>query len=187
MEKLCFLSSMSSSEWASWVQAFGSIAAILGAAGIAIWQSREQHKNSLLLIHTENKLSQIERAKTILSLSKNCSNLVAHYSTKFSDRDVMCKISERRIYFDLNELKIIENAVVSISLESLPHQLVSLTLMVSSTVRQCRENIEEVLRCYREIDATQFNDFHNVLLQMQSSIKLTCADLEKEIEKMKLA
>lgn len=46
---------MPRSDWAAWVQAVGSIAAIFGAAGVAIWQARKQHKNSLDLVRSERQ------------------------------------------------------------------------------------------------------------------------------------
>jgi phosphoribosylcarboxyaminoimidazole (NCAIR) mutase len=46
---------MPRSDWAAWVQAVGSIAAIFGAAGVAIWQAHRQHKNSLDLVRSERQ------------------------------------------------------------------------------------------------------------------------------------
>ena len=43
MNTLCFASNLTSTEWAAWLQAIGSILAILGATGIAVWQARKQH------------------------------------------------------------------------------------------------------------------------------------------------
>lgn len=44
---------MPRSDWAAWVQAIGSIAAVFGAAGVAIWQAHKQHQNSLDLVRAE--------------------------------------------------------------------------------------------------------------------------------------
>ena len=46
---------MPRSDWAAWVQALGSVAAIVGAAGVAIWQAHKQHKNSLDLVRGERQ------------------------------------------------------------------------------------------------------------------------------------
>lgn len=46
---------MPRSDWAAWVQAVGSIAAIFGAAGVAKWQARKQHKSSLDLVRAEQQ------------------------------------------------------------------------------------------------------------------------------------
>jgi len=43
MNELCFLSGLTSGEWASWVQAVGSVAAICVSAVVVVWQVRKQH------------------------------------------------------------------------------------------------------------------------------------------------
>jgi hypothetical protein len=48
-------SNLTSSEWAAWIQALGSVLAIGAAARLAIYQSREQHKSALAL-HNREKL-----------------------------------------------------------------------------------------------------------------------------------
>ena len=83
MQELCFISGMTSSEWASWVQAIGSIAAIFGAAGVAIWQSNKQQKNSLALLRTEQRLTRTELARALLTLSTNCQRAIAHCAAQF--------------------------------------------------------------------------------------------------------
>jgi hypothetical protein len=46
---------MPRSDWAAWVQAIGSIAAIFGAAGVAIWQAHKQHMNSVDVVQSERQ------------------------------------------------------------------------------------------------------------------------------------
>lgn len=183
MNQLCFLSDMTSSEWAAWVQAIGSIAAIFGAAGIAIWQSRKQHHSALELLRTEQRLSRTELARALLSLSKNCLRLLDYAATQFPTRDAIHNVAEGRVHFDFNELSVVEGAVRDIPLHSLPHGLVSLTMMVSSSVRQFRENIEFALKSHRTMDANEFEKLFRVLAEMRESLKLTCVDIEAETER----
>lgn len=61
------LSEMSSSEVASWVQAFGSIGAIMGAFAVANWQSRKQQ------IHREQ-----EKSDRLLSLYAVIESAASH-------------------------------------------------------------------------------------------------------------
>ena len=181
MNQLCFLSNLTSSEWAAWVQAVGSIAAILGSVGVAIWQAGRLHKNSLELLRTEKRLGRTELAQALLSLGTNCLRLLEHCAAQFPDRESVHNAAEGRVHFDLNELKIVEGAVHAIPLHSLPHKLVSLTMMVSSTVRQFRENVEFALQSHRSMDAAEFEKLFAVLTQMQASLKLTCADIQTEV------
>lgn len=183
MNQLCFLSYMTSSELAAWVQAVGSIAAIFGAAGIAIWQSGKQHRNALELQRTEQRFSRIELAKALLSLSQNCLRLVDHSATQLPDRQAIYNIVEGKVQFDFNELCVVERAVRDIPLHSLPHRLVSLTMMVSSSVRQFRENIEFALESHRTMDSNEFEKLFRVLGEMRVSLKLTCGDIESEVKR----
>lgn len=183
MNQLCFLSEMTSSEWAAWVQAVGSIAAVFGAAGIAIWQARQQHKNSLALLRTEQRLGRVELAKALLSLSQNCLRLLDHLAAQFPDREAVYNIAEGKVHVDFNELSVVEGAVHDIPLHSLPHGLVSLTMMVSSTVRQFRENVDFALQSHRTMDANEFKKLFRVLADMRASLKLTCNDIEAEVKR----
>ena len=184
MSRLCFLSTLTSSEWASWVQAFGSIAAIVGAAWIAIWQSKRQHENALELTRVEHRLTRTELAKALLSLSTNCLKALSHCAAQFPDRSSVQNIAKGDPHYDLNELKVIEGAVREIPLHTLPHQLVHLTMIVSSTVRQFRENVEFALMSHRSMDAEAFDKFFVVLAELKESLRLTCADIQTAVSKL---
>lgn len=176
---------LTSAEWASWVQAFGSIAAIIGATCIAIWQSRRQHDNSLAVMRAEHRLARTELAQALLALSVNCLSAIEHATRQFQSREAVHRIADNETHFDFNELRTIESAVIGIPLHSLPHRLVPLTMILSSTVRQFREKVESVLRFHRQMDATAFQDFFSVLEEMQESLSLTCKDIQLEVESAK--
>lgn len=59
MTTLCFLSNMTSAEIAAWVQAVGAIFAIIGAAAIAIYQSKSQHRSALELHRIELRTASV--------------------------------------------------------------------------------------------------------------------------------
>ncbi|WP_374515337.1 hypothetical protein [Niveibacterium sp.] len=183
MNELCFLSNLSSSEWASWVQAIGSIAAIAGAVGIAIWQAKQQHKASLDLLRAERRMARVEAAKAFLSLSTGALRLLQHSAEAFPDRESVHDTAEGRKFFDLGELKVIEGAVQAISLQSLPHELVRLAMIVSSTVRQFRENVELSIQRHRQMDAENFKQFFDALAGLSQSLKLTCDDIKNEVHR----
>jgi len=60
MHNLCFMSNLSSEEWAAWVQAIGSIAAIFAA----IWIASRQHRNAV----TRERGRQVAQAKQVARL-----------------------------------------------------------------------------------------------------------------------
>ncbi|MEK8034989.1 hypothetical protein AACH06_29590 [Ideonella sp. DXS29W] len=181
MSELCLLTNLSSSEWAAWVQAVGSIAAIIGAAGIAVWQSRKQHQNSIELLRAENRFTRTELARSFLSLSSNCRIAMGHAAGKLKNREAVHAIAEGQVHFDFEELKVIEGAVRAIPLHTLPSSLVGLTMIVSSTVRQFREKVQSALDAYRSMDGAAFEDFFRTLAEMQESLEASCADIRTKL------
>ena len=183
MNRLCFLTNLTSAEWAAWFQALGSIAAIIGAAWIAIWQSRRQHESSLEIMREERRHTRNESALTLLALSTSCVRALDHVVQQFPDREAVHRVGAQDAHFDFNELCIIEGAVLSVPLHSLPHSLVPLAMIVNSTVRQFREKVESALRTYRQMNAAAFDDFFFTVTQMQGSLSVTCADIEAEVRR----
>jgi hypothetical protein len=76
MTTLCFPSALTSSEWAAWVQAVGSILAVLGAASIAVWQARERNASAL-------RLQSKERAE-------RCNDLALALYVELAERVARC-------------------------------------------------------------------------------------------------
>lgn len=90
---LCLSLDMTSVEWAAWVQAIGSILAIVGAVGIAIWQSRRQHRSAVELIAHEQAHQKYELATTLHTLSSNCLKAMKHLSEQVSSREKVHEIA----------------------------------------------------------------------------------------------
>ena len=183
MNQLCFLSDLTSSEWAAWVQAVGSIVAIAGSVGIAIWQSKQQHKASMALLLAEKRFARIELAKAILSLSTSALQLLKYSTKAFPDRQSVHDTAEGRRHFDFGELRVVEGAIQAVPLHTLPHELVQLTMIVNSTVRQFRENIEFAIQTYRQMDADAFNTFFETLSTLTDSLSRSCDDIKTEVRR----
>lgn len=183
LNQLCFLSDLTSSEWAAWVQAVGSIVAIAGSVGIAIWQSKQQHKASMALLLAEKRFARIELAKAILSLSTSALQLLKYSTKAFPDRQSVHDTAEGRRHFDFGELRVVEGAIQAVPLHTLPHELVQLTMIVNSTVRQFRENIEFAIQTYRQMDADAFNTFFETLSTLTDSLSRSCDDIKTEVRR----
>ncbi len=182
MATLCFSSNLTSAECAAWVQAIGSILAILGAVGIAVWQARKQHNNALALHFAERRHSKTELAMTLSVLAQNCSRVIVFLTGQVNDRQAVHDIAEGHIHFDLGELARLDAAISGIPVYSLPSSLVTPTMILSATVRQFREKVEMVLRTQRSMDGAAFEDFFRVLDEMNMSLKATCKDIATEVE-----
>ena len=132
MNILCFASNLTSEELAAWVQAIGTILAILAAAGIAIWQSNEQHKLARIMHKEERRHDRNEQAKTLLALCRSCTNVVKHIRKQLQDRDAVHRIAEKNEYFDIGDLQVLVSAVTTIPLHALPDTLVTHALVLGS-------------------------------------------------------
>ena len=111
MFRLCFMSNLTSSEWAAWVQAIGSIIAILGAAGIAVWQARKQYKNALAIQAAEKRHEEIEKAKNILALARNCSKTINYITDELNSPQSIYMVAKRHKQIDLVELLRVDAAI----------------------------------------------------------------------------
>ena len=183
MNQLCLFTNLTSAEWAAWVQAVGSVAAVAAAIWIASAQSSRQHKTSMQVLREEHRLARIELARTLLALSMNCQKLVKHITGQMPDRSTIHRIATGEAHLDLRELRILESAVDGIPLHSLPHTLVSFTMILGSTIRQFREKVEAALHFHREMDAKAFEKFFEMLGQMNRSLAATCEDISNEVKR----
>ena len=185
MNNLCLMTNLTSAELAAWVQAVGSVLAIVAAALIAIWQSRSQHRSAMQLHRAEQRHARVELSKTLSMLAKNCAKAVAYSSARLRDRESVYSIAEGDMHFDLGELRRIDNAIAGIPLYSLPDTLVTSTMILSATVRQFIEKVEMALRLHRQMDADAFEDLFRTIGEMNKSLKKTCEDIETEVDRVK--
>lgn len=184
MDTLCFATNMTSSEWASWVQAIGSILAIGAAAGIAIWQSRQQHKSAVELRRQEFRHASLESAKTLLKLATNCAKMAEYFVQQLASRDAVHQIGSGERHLNLEELRALQNWVSGIPVYQLPDVLVSPAMALESLIRQLNQAIEAALRAHRNMDAADFERFFNHLGKFSNDLALTRGDIELELGRL---
>lgn len=184
MQTLCFLSNLTSAEWAAWAQAFGSIAAIFGAAWIATHQAKIQHRNALELHNTEQRSAKLDLGKTLSVLATNSAKAMTHISEQLKDRESVYNAAEGLVHCDIGEIERINAYIEAVPLHTIPYPLVTPTMVLGSTVRQFKEKVEMALRLHRQMDANMFEDFFRTLSQMNTSIAATCNDIESELKRL---
>lgn len=184
MNELCFSTNLSSTELAAWIQAIGSVVAILAAAGIAIYQARVQHRNSLALHMKEKQTERADITKTLSVLATNASKAMTYVSNKLNDRSAVHRAGEGEITCGIGELYRIDNYLNSIPLHNVPHSMVTLTMILGSTVRQFKEKVETTLNLHRKMDGDMFEDFFKTIAEMNTSIDATCRDIDAEVKQL---
>ena len=184
MNTLCFSSSLTSAELAAWVQAVGSILAIFGAAGIAVWVARTQHNNALALHAAEQRHARTELAKTLSVLAQNCAKAVAHVAGQLHSKYAIYEIADGRVHCDRGEIGRLDSAIEGIPLYSLASALVTPTIILSAIVRQFLEKVEMVLSAHRNMDGSDFEAFFREVSEMNDSMSATCDDIALEVERI---
>ncbi|WP_175658216.1 hypothetical protein [Burkholderia vietnamiensis] len=169
------------SDWPAWVQAVGSILAIVGSVGVAIWQSRKAQEQTLFTIEQQRKADHLRSARTLIEIAKAALKLQAHVANILNSREAIYNAAPDRLPFDLPEVVALERALNKIEIHTLPAELVSLALIVAATFRQFHIKVEMVLDTHRQMDAAAFDDFVDVMKQMQESMRLTVSDLEAQL------
>ncbi|HRH80249.1 MAG TPA: hypothetical protein PLW81_04320 [Thiobacillaceae bacterium] len=183
MTTLCLVTDLTSSELAAWVQAVGSIAAILGSVGIAIWQASKQHKSALAVHSAEQRSAREEVSKTLSVLATNCLKAMDYLNREINSSEAVYDIAEGGKYFDIFQLERLDQAIANIPLHSLPSPLVTPAMLLGATIRQHRNKVEQVLRVHRTMNANDFADFFKTLEEMKASLALTCNDINKEVSR----
>lgn len=182
MNTLCISTSLTSTELAAWVQAIGTILAVLAAAGIAVYQSKKQHQSSLATLKEERRHARLEQAETLLELCRNCTKAANYFTEQMNDRESVYKIAKKETYFDFGELNTLVNATTNIPLYSLPSILLTHAMVLGATVRQVKQIVDMAIELHRKLDSAQFEKIFRTLGEMAKSLELTCGDIEEAVE-----
>lgn len=182
MNVLCFSTNLDSTELAAWVQAIGTIVAVIAAAGIAIWQSRKQHDSALALHNAEQRHFQAELAKTLLVLCRNCTGAAKRFVSMTNNREAISKVAIGEKFFDFEELGALQTYVSSVPLHSLPSRLVGPAMALGATIRQFRQCIKLAIELHRSMDAFQFELHFTNMNKAIESLEGICGDIEKVLK-----
>ena len=104
-----------------------------------------------------------------------------HIANQLIDQDCVHKAAEGLFPCDVGELRRIDTYLSTIPLHTVPHSMVTLTMILGSTVRQFKEKVEMVLQHHRKMDANMFGDFFRTISEMNTSIEATCKNIDAEV------
>lgn len=173
------------SDWPAWVQAVGSVAAILASVRIAAWQARKTQAQTLFVIEQQGRAEYLRSARTLVEMAKAVLKVQAHVAKKLCSRESIGAAAEDRLAFDWPEVIALERALNQVEIHRLPAELVSLSLILAATVRQFRIKVEMALDTHRQMDAAAMVDFQAVMQEMAESLRLTVSDLEGHLSELR--
>lgn len=168
----------SSSDIAAWVQAIGSILAILGAVAVAIWQSKKAQEHTLYAIDQQRKSNDLEMANTLIELAANALKLQKHMAEKLDTREKIYTAAEDRLPFDMPMVYALQRSLDKIELHRLQAKFIPHALMIAETFRQVRIKLDMVFDTHRQMDAAAFADFFRTMTQMQDSMRSTVGEMK---------
>lgn len=158
MQTLCFMSDIASADLAAWVQAVGTILAVIGAAWIAIWQSRVQHKSAMALMKAEQRTTRLERGKAMLTQATNCKLLVTNAAGRFRQALGDPAMQDEAMGIEFATIKGLGRTLAAISLHDLPVGFVTPVMLLNIYVGQFIETVQLILdRRARIEDRTTLN------------------------------
>ena len=92
--------------------------------------------------------------------------------------------SKSQKFYDLGELGVIENSILGIPLHSMPHELVRLNMIASSSVRQYHRAVRMALKKSRAMTEQDLKGFFETLHGATDELKKTCIDIDAEIARL---
>lgn len=176
---------MTSSEWAAWVQAITAAVAIFSAILIANRQTRNQMRHAQDLQRADFMERQKRFAGAVETMATGGKQLITFMRQAVGTRDQLFELGERRNTLDFSELKALIGAVEAVPLYELPtKELVANTLIVASILRQFRDILQSAIVQHRDMDAGDYTDFFNTLVQMDASISDVATKMQQEFQQL---
>jgi hypothetical protein len=179
---LCFSTDLTSSEAAAWVQAIGSILAIVGAVGVAVWQLHKQRRDALALEEKRHHDNELNAVKSMAELAVLSHKVAKHMLERLSGRAAVHNVAQGREHLEIDGLRYFESATASILLHTLPHHVVRFPYLLSSCLRQIRQKIEQAIRLHEQMDAAEFTDLFNSLHGLTESLEATSRELAQAVQ-----
>lgn len=183
VEQTCFLFpwGLTPSECAAWVQAWGSILAIVGSVALAIWQMRRQ----LRAFQHQRQLDSLQAAEALLALAKHGRSLQIHLGEQLDSREAVELAEQGGLPTAMTELNALERALSHIPLQGLSAVLIGPASMLASAMHQYRLRVEHLLQQHRKMDAADLEAQFEVLNTLAFTLQESLADLERCMSRLR--
>jgi heme exporter protein D len=171
-----FVSDLSVSECAAWVQAWGSVVAVLVAVAVAAYQSNSQHKSALKLFARQQAQQRRDQIEALTNIAYEACKLVETIRGALGTLTAALQIARKEVYFDLGAIHYLDESVQRISLIGLAPDMVRPVRRLTDVVRQFRWNIDLVFTDYKNMNADEFSSFASVFSEISKSLQALCAE-----------
>ena len=178
MNELCFASNLSSSEWAAWMQAIGSIGAILAAVWIMDRQHRVELERQNVARHVRIK-STYEIIRVAATSMKIAPSAVSQFDNKEMPDSVM-HIPEKVLQAAVRNV-VSHLAVAAKTLDSVQHQMLDEPVLcgIVARMRQSAEISLAIIDDAREADFSRPYSIANIAWTTASNAARSAAEFEE--------
>ncbi len=169
------LSEVKASDWAAWVQAIGSILAIVGAFAVATYQGRAQRKGEEAR-RAEDRLHVAENLRSLAAAAITTSGYVVGL---LDTREKVHEAASGHFSNVSIELDALAVQLAAVPLHAMPAELVRSTRMLAGAIRQMRHRIANTLAKHAQMDATDFEEF---FASIRGSRDMLAGTVKTEVE-----
>jgi len=145
--------------WAAWVQAFGSIAAIVGAFAVATYQGRQQRRSAEI----QRAMAQLDMAERVGALADGAINGIEFVAALLDQREKIHAAAEFGFDGMLAEVRAVGAQFGSVPLSEVPPDVVRITMLFGAIVRQVDVKVSVALASHRSMDGAAFQDFFQTI------------------------
>lgn len=185
-ESCVLIPGFSRSECASWVQAWGSIGAILAAAYFVWLQDRLELRRQERAEHAR----VVGRVAVIYEIARASAHHVRRMQERVDTREKLeaeaTKLELGTAGFDMSALRTIEAPLASLNLAELEDpEVVNGVMILLFEVRQFRELVQQAMSRRRQLSTQEFDAALAAIEQSRVSACQSEADLKGKLERLK--
>ena len=163
---------LTSANAASWVQAFGSIAAILASTWIVGRQIRDARRLAAQAVLRERQFQQLLAWEAFLALAQRAVAACAVIRIQLNSRTDVYNVATAG-EFDYSDLTVVERWLDRIEPLHTPATLVDNGFALCSAVGRFRRLVERCLADHRAMDAAKFDDwFRETQAQVATALQV---------------
>ncbi|WP_133254466.1 hypothetical protein [Paraburkholderia unamae] len=161
-----------SGDVAAWVQAVASV--------IAIWWSGYSARK---LQFDSERQRRRTMASVLSEIADSVTNLTAYVQRKVPDRETLTRIATGEVRFEFGELGAMEKALRQIPLHELAApEFVKPTLVLRSSLRQLRENLDFAFERHRQMEADEFDKLFEAIGKLSRVCSETARDIRGVVD-----
>ena len=180
-----FFSQLENGDKAGWLQAIGTILAILASGWIAAWQAKSQYKNSLKLQDIQDQNKEIVLTKSVVEIFKNSAARVRYVFDNLSTRQDVYDVAIKKKYYDFEGLNDVIESLKQIPLKDLPSPvLVTAVMRLISGIRQLDIQVDKAIAEHSKMDSSDYNEFFQTLLQIKDSTAMTYEETKEYLNSL---